>query len=92
MIQYPLRSILPSGSTITFGTVAVITLFNFGVLWQKAGRAWVAIFIAIALFGGVFSWLQSERKKQKKAQGGEKANGQVFSESAPCASSEKPSS
>lgn len=40
LILYPLRPILPSGSTLTVLTVVVVMVFNLTVAYVKAGPIW----------------------------------------------------
>lgn len=62
MILYPLRRVLPSGSTLTIATVGLITVFNLGVVWRRAGPAWAIMFVLAAVIGSVVSWWLSKRK------------------------------
>ena len=63
-ILYPLRLILPSGSTLTVATVGLVTLFNLGILWQKAGHTWAWGFIILLILGSILSWILSQRCNQ----------------------------
>jgi hypothetical protein len=67
IILYPLRLILPSGSTLTVFTVGIIVLFNLGVVWKNGGSRWsLASFFVIGFFGVMYSLIQLRRRKRKE--------------------------